>query len=117
MVGGFVRDLLLAIKSKQQNDKNTKKFLFMDYDIDIVVEAEALTFGRYAAKQLNAKYVEHEKFHTCSLFYRISHKIIRIDIATARTEYYEEAGELPTVEFSTIKKILLEEILLLTQWL
>ncbi len=28
VVGGFVRDLLLAIKSKQQNDKNTKKNSF-----------------------------------------------------------------------------------------
>ena len=104
VVGGFVRDLLLAIRSKKNNNTDIKKSIFVEFDIDIVVEAEALTFGRYAAKQLNAKYVEHEKFHTCSLFYRISHKIIRIDIATARTEYYEEAGELPTVEFSTIKK-------------
>lgn len=104
VVGGFVRDLLLAIRAKQLNYAEIKKSLFLEFDIDIVVEGEALTFGRYAAKQLNAKYVEHEKFHTCSLFYRISHKTIRVDIATARTEYYEEAGELPNVEFSTIKK-------------
>ena len=42
VVGGFVRDLLLAIKSKQQNDK-ILKIPFHGLDIDIVVEAEALT--------------------------------------------------------------------------
>jgi tRNA nucleotidyltransferase (CCA-adding enzyme) len=99
VVGGFVRDLLLAINSKSNGTKS------IPYDIDVVVEGDGLLFGKYVAKQLRAKYVEHPKFHTCSIFYRNGeNKIIRIDIATARTEYYEEAGELPKVELSTIKK-------------
>ncbi|MGY4686449.1 CBS domain-containing protein [Petrotoga sp. DB-2] len=99
VVGGFVRDLLLAINSKSNGTKS------IPYDIDVVVEGDGLLFGKYVAKQLRAKYIEHPKFHTCSIFYRNGeNKIIRIDIATARTEYYEEAGELPKVELSTIKK-------------
>ncbi|PNR87706.1 tRNA nucleotidyltransferase [Petrotoga sp. 9T1HF07.CasAA.8.2] len=99
VVGGFVRDLLLAISSKSNGTKS------IPYDIDVVVEGDGLLFGKYVAKQLRAKYIEHPKFHTCSIFYRNGeNKIIRIDIATARTEYYEEAGELPKVELSTIKK-------------
>jgi tRNA nucleotidyltransferase (CCA-adding enzyme) len=99
VVGGFVRDLLLAINFKSNGTKS------IPYDIDVVVEGDGLLFGKYVAKQLRAKYVEHPKFHTCSIFYRNGeNKIIRIDIATARTEYYEEAGELPKVELSTIKK-------------
>lgn len=98
VVGGFVRDLLLKIDNKLTN--NT-----IPYDIDVVVEGDGLIFGKYVAKQLRAKYVEHPKFHTCSIFYRNGeNKIIRIDVATARTEYYEEAAELPKVELSTIKK-------------
>ncbi|WP_103927576.1 CBS domain-containing protein [Petrotoga sp. SL27] len=100
VVGGFVRDLLLAISSKSNGTKKS-----IPYDIDVVVEGDGLLFGKYVAKQLRAKYIEHPKFHTCSIFYRNGeNKIIRIDIATARTEYYEEAGELPKVELSTIKK-------------
>jgi len=98
VVGGFVRDLLLKIDNKLTN--NT-----LPYDIDVVVEGDGLIFGKYVAKQLRAKYVEHPKFHTCSIFYRNGeNKIIRIDLATARTEYYQEAAELPKVELSTIKK-------------
>lgn len=98
VVGGFVRDVLLAIKNDEKNKKYTPS------DIDIVVEGDGLMFGKYVAKQLQAKYIEHPNFHTCSIFYRNSEKVIRIDIATARTEYYEQPGELPDVSFSSIKK-------------
>jgi tRNA nucleotidyltransferase (CCA-adding enzyme) len=86
VVGGFVRDLLLNVEN---------------FDIDIVVEGDGPEFGKFVAEQLMIKYVVHEKFNTCSLFFKDG---FRIDVATARTEYYESPAELPKVEVSTIKK-------------
>lgn len=86
VVGGFVRDLLLNVEN---------------FDIDIVVEGDGPEFGKFVADQLMIKYVVHEKFNTCSLFFKDG---FRIDVATARTEYYESPAELPKVEVSTIKK-------------
>lgn len=86
VVGGFVRDLLLNVDN---------------LDIDIVVEGDGPEFGKFVADQLMIKYIVHEKFDTCSLFFKDG---FRIDVATARTEYYESPAELPKVEVSTIKK-------------
>lgn len=86
VVGGFVRDLLLGIEN---------------LDIDIVVEGNAMEFAEYAKKFLPAKLVKHEKFMTASLFLKEG---LRIDVATARMEYYESPARLPDVEMSTIKK-------------
>lgn len=44
--------------------------------------------------------MKHDKFMTASLF----EGGLRIDIATARLEYYESPAKLPDVEMSTIKK-------------
>lgn len=86
IVGGFVRDLLMGNPN---------------YDMDVVVERDGLAFANYAAEKLNAKLVKHEKFLTASMFIKDG---FRIDVATARTEYYEAPTELPQVEVSTIKK-------------
>ncbi|WP_041075589.1 CBS domain-containing protein [Thermotoga caldifontis] len=86
IVGGFVRDLLMGNPN---------------LDLDIVVERDGLAFADHAAKNLDATLVKHEKFLTASLFLKDG---TRIDIATARTEYYEAPTELPQVEISTIKK-------------
>lgn len=86
VVGGFVRDLLLNIEN---------------YDIDIVVEGNGIDFAKYVANQLNAIVVPYEKFFTATVVFRDGFKI---DVATARTEYYESPGELPQVDISTIRK-------------
>ncbi|MEN3043244.1 MAG: CBS domain-containing protein [Fervidobacterium sp.] len=86
VVGGFVRDLLLNIEN---------------YDIDIVVEGNGIEFAKYVATQLNAIVVPYEKFFTATIVFKDDFKI---DIATARTEYYESPGELPQVDISTIRK-------------
>ncbi|MGC8902895.1 MAG: CBS domain-containing protein [Fervidobacterium sp.] len=86
VVGGFVRDLLLNIEN---------------YDIDIVVEGNGIEFAKYVASQINAILVTYEKFFTATVVFKDGFKI---DIATARTEYYESPGELPQVDISTIKK-------------
>jgi len=86
VVGGFVRDLLLNIPN---------------YDIDVVVEGNGIEFAKYVGKQLDAIVVPYEKFYTATLVFKDGFKI---DVATARTEYYEKPGELPQVDVSTIKK-------------
>lgn len=86
VVGGFVRDLLLNVNNE---------------DIDVVVEGDAIEFGRYVSQQLIIKIVIHKEFNTCSLFMKDG---FRIDIATSRTEYYQAPAKLPKVELSTIKK-------------
>ncbi|MDR2573205.1 MAG: CBS domain-containing protein [Desulfovibrio sp.] len=88
-VGGFVRDILL--------DKCTQ-------DIDIVVEGNGIALARELARQLNGRVREHQKFLTSVVIYHNSRgEEARIDVATARLEYYEYPAALPTVELSSLK--------------
>jgi len=84
-VGGFVRDLLL----KHDN-----------LDIDIVVEGDAIEFARCYAARYKARSRQFQKFKTAVIIFPDGFKI---DVATARTEYYEAPGALPIVEYSSIK--------------
>jgi tRNA nucleotidyltransferase (CCA-adding enzyme) len=86
VVGGFVRDLLLDRPN---------------LDVDMVVEGDGLAFARALAKALNARVKVHERFGTAVLVLPDGSKV---DVATARTEYYEYPTALPTVEQSSIKK-------------
>jgi tRNA nucleotidyltransferase (CCA-adding enzyme) len=85
LVGGFVRDLLLARKNE---------------DIDIVVEGDGILFARKYAKQAHARIHPHEKFGTAVVIFPDGFKI---DVATARTEHYSSPAAMPTVEKSSIK--------------
>jgi len=85
LVGGSVRDLLRG----EQN-----------LDIDIVIEGDGIEFAKDLALRLGARVRAHEKFGTAKIIW--GHR--KIDIATARTEYYEFPAALPTVEVSSIKK-------------
>jgi tRNA nucleotidyltransferase (CCA-adding enzyme) len=85
VVGGFVRDLLL----KHEN-----------LDIDIVIEGDAIVFARRFAARYGARSREFQKFKTAVIIFPDGFKI---DVATARTEYYEAPGALPIVEYSSIK--------------
>lgn len=85
VVGGFVRDLLL----RQEN-----------LDVDIVVEGDAATFAKAYVHRHGGRYRSHEKFKTAML---ILSDGFQVDVATARTEYYEHPGALPRVELSSIK--------------
>src|SRR5690606_37421818 len=92
LVGGFVRDLLLNIPN---------------FDLDVVIEGDGIRFGKALAQELNAEWTIHERFGTVSIALpktlNIPH-MHHLDIATARTEYYEYPTALPTVERSSIKK-------------
>lgn len=85
IVGGSVRDLLRG----QEN-----------LDIDIVIEGDGIMFARELGRRLGAKVKTHERFGTA----RVVTAALKLDIATARTEYYESPAALPTVEMSSIKK-------------
>jgi tRNA nucleotidyltransferase (CCA-adding enzyme) len=84
-VGGFVRDLLL----KKRN-----------FDLDIVIEGDGILYAKRLAKQLGGRYRTHERFKTAVVLLPNGFKI---DIATARLEYYEYPAAMPTVELSSIK--------------
>ncbi len=84
-VGGFVRDLLLNIPNQ---------------DIDVVVEGEGIPFASCLAEEFGGRVTSHEKFGTSVVIFPDGY---RIDVATARMEYYKHPGALPTVERSSVK--------------
>ncbi|WP_245628532.1 CBS domain-containing protein [Salidesulfovibrio brasiliensis] len=85
VVGGFVRDILLDRPNQ---------------DIDLVVEGDGIAFARLLAKKLKGRVKAHRKFKTAVVLYGDDQ---RIDVATARLEYYQYPAALPTVELSSIK--------------
>ena len=86
LVGGIVRDLFLRTAN---------------YDIDIVVEGDGITFAGMLVKKLGGRMKTHQKFGTAVV---VLPDGLKIDIATARLEYYESPAALPTIELSSIKK-------------
>lgn len=112
-VGGFVRDLLLG---------------HTNHDLDIVVEGDGIAFAKIFAQELQGRVREHEAFKTALIIYKDKgepkassqqDKALeqgggregregregeqRIDVATARLEYYEYPAALPSVALSSIK--------------
>ncbi|MCF6248396.1 MAG: CBS domain-containing protein [Desulfobacula sp.] len=85
VVGGFVRDLLL----NRQID-----------DIDIVVEGDGIEFAKAYAKKEGCRINTYKKFGTAVIIYPDNFKI---DVASARLEYYKTPAALPIVEKSSIK--------------
>lgn len=84
-VGGFVRDLLLGVEN---------------FDIDIVIEGNAIEFAKRLAKEFCGCYVYHKRFGTATVFFGEKRKI---DVAMTRTEIYERPAALPTVKFGPIE--------------
>lgn len=85
-VGGFVRDLLM----RRDN-----------LDIDIVIEGgNGIVFAEDLAKRRGAKVRAHHRFKTAVIIFADG---FNIDVATARLEYYERPGALPTIEQSSLK--------------
>lgn len=84
-VGGFVRDLML----RQEN-----------LDIDIVVEGNGILLAEYLKHKLGGRLCTHQKFATAVIILPDGFKL---DVATARLEYYPKPVDLPNVEMSSIK--------------
>jgi tRNA nucleotidyltransferase (CCA-adding enzyme) len=85
VVGGFVRDLFLYRKNE---------------DLDIVIEGQGIAFARKYARLVGARIHTHEKFGTAVIIFPDGYKI---DVASARMEYYKFPAALPVVEMSSIK--------------
>lgn len=85
VVGGFVRDLLLRVPN---------------LDLDLVVEGNGIDFACSYAKRLGGRIKAHKEFGTAVVILPDGFKI---DVATARWEYYEYPAAMPTVALSSIK--------------
>lgn len=85
IVGGFVRDLFLYRANE---------------DLDIVIEGDGIFFAQEYAKTVKARIHAYEKFGTAVIIFPGGFKI---DVASARMEYYKFPAALPTVEMSSIK--------------
>ena len=98
LVGGFVRDIFLGEKN---------------YDLDIVVEGDAIKFGKVLADKIGGSLVTHQKFGTSTIVKPWPSWLgtslhpdnkFKIDVATARREVYERPAALPTVKFSSLRE-------------
>jgi len=85
VIGGFVRDLFLYRANE---------------DIDIVIEGDGILFARAYAAKFGARIHAHKAFGTAVIIFDDGFKI---DVATARMEYYRSPAALPDVEMSSIK--------------
>ncbi len=86
LVGGAVRDVLMGEPS---------------FDVDIAVEGDGIALGQALARELAGRVVPHERFGTAIVVYGAGR---RIDVATARTEFYDAPGALPHVEEASIRQ-------------
>ena len=79
MVGGVVRDMLLGRSN---------------FDLDMVVEGDAIALGQRLAEMTGGKITTHPRFGTTKLRW----DKWTSDIATARSETYARPGALPTAK-------------------
>lgn len=85
VVGGFVRDLMLERPIE---------------DVDVVVEGDGIAFAGYFSSMHNCRLHQHRKFNTAVIIFEDGYKV---DVASARLEYYATPAALPVVENSSIK--------------
>ena len=86
LVGGTVRDILLGERS---------------FDVDIAVEGDAIALAQALADALGGRVRAHEKFGTAVVVYGDGD---RVDVVTARTEFYDAPAALPSVEHASIRE-------------
>ncbi|TML13113.1 MAG: CCA tRNA nucleotidyltransferase [Actinobacteria bacterium] len=84
LVGGSVRDILLGEPN---------------FDVDIVVEGDAIALARELAKKLDRRVRAHRTFGTAVVLYGEEG---RVDVVTARSESYHAPAVLPAVKPGTI---------------
>ena len=86
LVGGTVRDILLGEQS---------------FDVDVAVEGDAIELAETLASILGGRLRAHRKFGTAVICYGEGE---RVDVVTARTEFYAAPAALPAVEHATIRE-------------
>tara|TARA_B100001964_G_scaffold187541_1_gene208543 strand:+ start:3770 stop:5086 length:1317 start_codon:yes stop_codon:yes gene_type:complete len=86
LVGGFVRDLLMKKPNR---------------DVDIVIEGDGIKFAELFARRVDGRVRTHKRFKTSAVIFSDG---FRVDVATAREEYYAHPAALPVVEISSIER-------------
>jgi len=86
LVGGMVRDLLLGR---------------LNEDVDLVVEGSGIDFAHALAAFVGGRCHPHTPFLTAVVTLPDGH---RVDVASARTEFYKTPAALPEVETSLIRQ-------------
>lgn len=86
LVGGMVRDLLL----ERANE-----------DVDLVVEGDGIAFAAALAESMDGRHHPHEPFLTAVVTLPDG---LKIDVASARTEFYRTPAALPEVATSLIRQ-------------
>ena len=86
LVGGTVRDILLGEPN---------------FDVDIAVEGDGIALARALAEALGGRVRPHAKFGTAVVLYGDDR---RVDVVTARTEFYDAPAALPNVEHASIRE-------------
>ena len=84
-VGGFVRDLLIGLPN---------------LDVDLVVEGDGLQYAEQLARLREGDLRIHRRFGTAV----VSLPEMKIDVASARAEYYPHPAALPEVQPATIRQ-------------
>lgn len=84
--GGIVRDVMLGADS---------------LDVDLVVEGDGIMLAQALGSAYDAKVRKHEKFGTAELEFPDG---LKVDVATARIEFYEYPAALPKVESSSLRQ-------------
>lgn len=89
IVGGYVRDVLLGRPS---------------LDLDLVVEGDAIAFGRSLQRALGGELLPHQAFGTAVWRLAPGRGLPEfVDLISARRETYTRPGALPTVQFASIQ--------------
>lgn len=86
LVGGMVRDLLLGRSNE---------------DVDLVVEGNGIDFAHALAAYTGGRCTPHQPFLNAVVILPDGH---RVDVASARTEFYRTPAALPEVETSLIRQ-------------
>lgn len=81
--GGLVRDIFLGVEN---------------FDLDLVVEGDGIALARALGGRYGAKVRAHEQFGTAEIVF----PGFKVDVATARLEFYAYPAALPQVESSTL---------------
>ena len=131
VVGGFVRDLMLAdgpgfVASATASPADSAEPGLarpLSLDVDIVIEGDAIAFAKRMQARYGGRIVEHRRFGTAKWLLDQGEAPVawstllagltadfdpadlpkHLDFVTARAEFYTEPSVLPTVQQSSIK--------------
>ncbi len=113
IVGGFVRDLLLTLL--MENDPATESKTSPRFDLDLVVEGDAIALARHLQERYGGRVRSHSRFGTAKWILdepipfnsglpKSLVPLNSLDFVTARTEFYRHPSALPEVERSSIRQ-------------